>query len=168
VRLFVAVFPPDEVSRDLRRRLVGERGRGSPDARLTSIDGWHVTLAFLGEVGAERLADVERALAAVTVPRGIELRIRGGGQFGKGRSTVLWAHVDGDLTAVHADILRRLDSAGLPYDDRDFIPHLTVAYVRDPAVRRALDGYQGPPWTLDEIALVRSAPNEGYTLLKTW
>ena len=166
--LFVAIFPPDEVSRDLRRWLLGERGGGSPEVRLTPVDRWHVTLAFLGDVDAQRLPDVERALAAVTVPRGIELRLLGGGQFGKGKSAVHWAAVDGDLAALHADILQRLDSAGLPHDDRDFTPHLTVAYGREPAVRRALDGYQGPPWTLDEIALVRSAPNEGYTLLKTW
>jgi 2'-5' RNA ligase len=163
VRLFVAIFPPDVVRRDLHRRLAV-----SPNVRLTPVDRWHVTLAFLGEVGAERLPDVERALAAVTVPRGLELRLRGGGRFGTGRSSVLWAAVDGDLAGLHAAVRLRLDDAGLPYDHRAFRPHLTVAYAHEPTVRGALDGYEGPSWTLDEIALVRSVPNEGYTLLRTW
>ena len=162
MRLFVAVFPPDEISQDLRRRFVGA------PARLTPVAQWHVTLAFIGEVGAERLPDVERALAAVTVPKGLELRLRGGGRFVRAGSTVLWAAVEGDLAALHADIRRRLDEVGLPYDGRDFTPHLTVAYADEAGVWQALDGYHGPPWVLDEIALVRSSPNEGYTRLKTW
>jgi 2'-5' RNA ligase len=160
VRLFVAVYPPADVCRDLRRRLVGT---GERAVRLTPIDRWHVTLAFLGEVPAERLPRIEQALDAVTVPKGTELRLRGGGRFGKGRSTVLWAGVDGDLSTLHRDISERLGML-----DREFTPHLTVAYRDDPVVRLALDSYAGPAWALDEIALVRSVPNEGYTTLKSW
>ncbi|MEU4215674.1 RNA 2',3'-cyclic phosphodiesterase [Actinoplanes sp. NPDC026623] len=199
MRLFVAVFPPDDVRRDLHRRLIAASdGGGRPSTvldgdsrpfaapggdrplpsalprrrrggvRLTAIDKWHVTLAFLGEVPAERLTDVERALDAVTVPKDVELRLRGGGQFGRGRSTVLWANVEGDLGPLHAEVHERLDAAGLPHEDRAFTPHLTVAYAEDAAVSRALGGYVGPSWTLHEIALVRSDPNEGYTQLRTW
>jgi 2'-5' RNA ligase len=158
--LFVAVYPPDEVSWDLRRRLIGA---GKRDGRLTPIDRWHITLAFLGEVGVDRLPAVERALSLVTVPKGTELRLRGGGRFDKGRSTVLWAGVDGELGKLHRDVCERL---GMP--DREFTPHLTVSYQDDPVVRLALDGYAGPPWPLDEIALVRSDPGKGYTTLRNW
>ena len=136
---------------------------GNRIVRLTPIDRWHITLAFLGEVAAERLPEVERALDEVTVPRGAELRLRGGGRFGKGRSTVLWAGVEGDLAALHRDISGRL---GLV--EREFTPHLTVAYKDDAVVRPALDGYAGPSWPLDEIALVHSVPGAVYTTLKTW
>lgn len=162
MRLFVAVFPPNEISQDLRRRIVGT------PARLTPVAQWHVTLAFIGEVAPERLPDVERALAAVTVPRGLELRLRGGGRFVRTGSTVLWAAVEGDLAGLHAAIRQRLDAAGLPYDGRDFTPHLTVAYADEDGVWETLEGYQGPWWALAEIALVRTAANEGYTRLKTW
>ena len=160
MRLFVAVYPPDEVCWDLRRRLIGT---GEREVRLTPIERWHVTLAFLGEVDAERLPEIERALALVTVPKGTQLRLRGGGRFGKGRSTVLWAGIDGDLGELHRDVCERL---GLP--DRDFTPHLTVAYRDDPVVRLALDSHAGPSWPLHEIALVRSDPGEGYTTLRSW
>lgn len=160
MRLFVAIYPPDDVRRDLRHRLTGG---GTRSARLTPIDRWHITLAFLGEVPAEQLPGIEQALALVAVPRGTELRLRGGGRFGRGRSTVLWAGVEGDLAQLHSDVSARLGLAG-----RDFTPHLTVAYRDDPVVRLALDGYAGPAWPLHEIALVRSVPGEGYTTLKSW
>jgi 2'-5' RNA ligase len=161
LRLFVAVYPPDAVAWDLRRRLLGT---GERVVRLTPIDRWHITLAFLGEVAAERLPEVEQALGQVSVPRGTELRLRGGGRFGgKGRSTVLWAGVDGELAELRRDVCERL---GVP--DRDFTPHLTVAYRDDPVVRLALGDYAGPSWRLNEIALVRSDPGEGYTTLRSW
>lgn len=166
MRLFAAIFPPDDVCWDLRRRLLGARQPAR--VRLTPIDRWHVTLAFLGEVPAGRLPVVERALGAVSVPKGTALRLRGGGRFGQGRSTVLWAGVDGELGELHAEVRERLRAADLPYDERPFTPHLTVAYADDVEVRTALDGYAGPFWSLGELALVRSDPGTGYTTLKSW
>jgi len=160
VRLFVAVFPPDDVCRDLRHRLTDG---GTRRVRLTPIDRWHITLAFLGEIAADRQPEVERALETVTVPRGTVLRLRSGGRFGRGRSTVLWAGVDGELGQLHRDVTGRLGMA-----DGDFTPHLTVAYRDDPVVRLALDGYVGPAWQLDTMSLVRSVPGEGYTTLRSW
>ena len=160
MRLFVAIYPPGNVCRDLRHRLTDG---GARPVRLTPIERWHITLAFLGEVAEEGLPEVERALDGVTVPRGVELRLRGGGRFGKGRSTVLWAGVEGDLAALHRDVSERLGLVG-----REFTPHLTVAYKDDPVVRMALDGYAGPSWPLHEIALVHSVPGEGYVTLKSW
>jgi len=136
--------------------------------RLTPIDRWHVTLAFIGEVPAERLPEAERALGAVAVPKGAALRLRGGGRFGQSPSAALWAGVDGELGELHAEVRERLGAEGLPSDGRPFTPHLTVAYGDDPALRAALDGYAGPPWSLDELALVRVEPGGGYTTLKSW
>jgi 2'-5' RNA ligase len=165
MRLFVAVYPPGEVCWDLRRRLIDAGPRG---VRLTPVDRWHITLAFLGEVSEQRLAEVEQALDPVAVPKGTELRLRGGGRFGRGRSSALWAGVDGELAELHADIRERLRAADLPCDDRPFTPHLTVAYADDPRLRATLDAYVGPAWPLDGTALVRSVPGEGYTTLRSW
>ncbi|UQU64567.1 RNA 2',3'-cyclic phosphodiesterase [Couchioplanes caeruleus] len=160
MRLFVAVYPPDGVRRDLRRRL--DAAVSGRRVRLTNIEKWHVTLAFLGEVSPDRLPAAERALATVPVPRGRELRIRGGGGFGR---RVTWAGVDGELGDVAAAVRAALTEAGLPFDDRPFTPHLTVLYAHDDAVRAALDDYEGPAWQLDRIELVRSDPGGTYTTL---
>jgi len=175
--LFVAVLPSDEARADLKRRLAsathsGDR-RSRDRVRLTPADRWHVTLRFLGEVADERQADVERALDGAAARATFALRLAGGGRFGKGPSTALWAGVDGDLAALtdlHADVRDALDATGLTGDDRPLIPHLTVAYARDKGVLRALDDYVGPQWTVDEFVLVRSryADGGGYQNLRSW
>ena len=155
MRLFVAVYPPDGVRRHLRRHLdaVGAR-------RLTAMEKWHITLAFLGEARPDRLPG---ALAGVAVPKGRELRIRGGGSFHR---RVTWAGVDGQLGDVAADVRAALAGAGVPCDTKPFTPHLTVMYAHDERVLAALAGYEGPAWTLDDIELVHSAGGT-YTTLWT-
>jgi 2'-5' RNA ligase len=178
VRLFVAVFPSDEARADLKRRLAsatraGDR-RSRDTVRLTPADRWHITLRFLGEVADERQADVERALDGAAARETFALRLAGGGRFGKGSSTALWAGVDGDLAALadlHAGVRDALNAGGLTGDDRPLTPHLTVAYARDNGVLRTLVDYVGPQWTVDEFVLVRSRYADGgggYQNLRSW
>jgi RNA 2',3'-cyclic 3'-phosphodiesterase len=177
VRLFVAIFPPDEVRADLRRRLVGAlrpgrgrdhaggRDRPRPPVRLTPADRWHITLAFLGEVAEERVVEIEGALDTLPPPGKITLRLAGGGHF---QQRALWAGVHGDATAL-CDLHDRLAEV-LDLEPGPLTPHLTVAYARDNAVLHALDGYAGPAWTVDEIVLVHSRHGEGggYDRLRSW
>jgi 2'-5' RNA ligase len=168
VRLFVAAFPPVSVVSDLRKRLAGRPGEPRLTVRLTPADRWHLTLRFLGEVAGERQADVECALDGVPRAGKISLRLAGGGQFGKGRSTVLWAGVQGDLGALTG--LHDAVGAALGAESEPFTPHLTVAYANSGAVRNVLEGYTGPEWTVDEFVLVRShhADGGGYQRLRAW
>lgn len=169
MRLFVAVYPPDDVA-DHLASLVGElhvgraAGQGV-NTRLAARDNWHVTLAFLGEVPDGRLPDVTGALdgaAAQASPFGI--RLAGGGRFG----AILWVGVGGDvpaLTRLSRLVRRGLSGARVPYDRKRFRPHLTIARPGDridrarvAADRAVLDAYEGPSWTVSEVALVRSHP----------
>ncbi len=170
MRLFVAVFPPEDVLAALRGRITAVAGR---TARLTPVDRWHVTLVFLGDVEPELLPDIERALDGVPPAAPIPLQLSGGGSFGRGRSAVLWAGLDGDLdglAALHAGLRRTLTAAGLPHDERPFTPHLTVAYANSPQVREALRDHAGAMWTADEFVLVRSLHREGggYRRICAW
>lgn len=173
MRLFIAVFPPEDLVADLRREVADALARAGKKVRLTPVERWHITLAFLGEVGRERLHEVSDALDGLPAAGPITLRMSGGGAFGKGRSTALWAGIDGDLGAL-ADLQTRLRSSlaasGLPHDERPFTPHLTVAYVDSAEVRGALTGYAGPTWTAEEFVLVHSrhAEGGGYETLRTW
>jgi RNA 2',3'-cyclic 3'-phosphodiesterase len=153
VRLFVALFPPEDARTDLRRHLQAAVTR---PVRLTPLDRWHLTLAFLGEVPEPSRPAIEHALtrsAARHAP--FRLHLTGGGSFGSAR----WAGVDGDLPALfelEAGLRRELN-----LDDRPFTPHLTVTYRGSHEVRSALDGYAGPPWTATELVLVRSHHTTG-------
>ncbi|MGV9210920.1 RNA 2',3'-cyclic phosphodiesterase [Micromonospora sp. RB23] len=181
MRLFVAVCPPVEAVGHLgaqiaRLRLAAAAAAGAR-VRLVDPADLHLTLAFLGDVEAARLVDVESALglAADSFGDGLDgpprLRLGGGGMFGDGRRTVLWVDAQGDVAALHGLtrlVRERLRVAGLPYDDKPFRPHLTVARPGDrvdeadvEADRVVLDEYQGPEWPATELLLMRSHLGSG-------
>lgn len=174
-RLFVAIFPPEPALEHLGVLVDGlavARGGGAA-ARLTLREGWHLTLAFLGPVPSERLADAESAMARATrqwlatrAAAGLTLCLTGGGTFGTGDRQILWAGVGGDLLGLHelAEAVRAgLAAAGLRTDPRGFQPHLTISRP-GVAIRAALlttdasrlDDYHGPMWTVDAVDLVAS------------
>jgi RNA 2',3'-cyclic 3'-phosphodiesterase len=188
--LFVAAYPPADACDHLERRLQDLRvsvaaGRGV-NTRLARRDTWHVTLVFLGEVAEQRTADVHEAIErAVGVWRAAgsgapELRLAGGGRFGRGRFTLLWVGVDGEREALGRlarAVHRELKRDRLPYDNRPFQPHLTVARPGDrldrtdvDADRSVLAGYRGPAWPVGTVELVRShlGPKPWYEHLAAW
>ncbi|WP_411071270.1 RNA 2',3'-cyclic phosphodiesterase [Streptomyces sp. cmx-4-25] len=164
MRLFAAVLPPperlDELGHVVDRlcRLPGAEG-----VRWTSRPGWHLTLAFMGEVEEALLPELrvrlERA-ASRTPP--FSLRLHGGGHFG-GR--VLWAGVAGDLDVLRL-LAERSDAAarrtGIAMEEhRRYRAHLTVGRgdgVDPGPFLDVLDGFEGGRWEATELALMRSKP----------
>ncbi|PZF89637.1 RNA 2',3'-cyclic phosphodiesterase [Micromonospora deserti] len=190
MRLFVAVYPPaeavDDLCGQLARLRIGAAAAEGINVRLADPAHAHVTLAFLGDVEADQLIEVESALglAAEWSRNGREaaprLRLAGGGRFGRGRFTVLWVDVRGEVAtlAVLARLIRsRLRHARLPHDEKPFRPHLTVARPGDrvppadvAADLAALHDYQGPEWPAAEMVLMRShpGPRPTYDRLAAW
>lgn len=172
MRLFVAAYPPREAVDDLSalvsRLALGQPAKPGRSLRLAPPEQWHLTLAFLGEVPDGALDRAAAALAAsVGEPTDPPLlRLAGGGRFGRGRFTIVWAGLRGEVEALGrlADAVRReLRRARLPFDRKPFRPHLTLARPGDrlpadalAADLAALDRYAGPDWSVTEICLVRS------------
>jgi RNA 2',3'-cyclic 3'-phosphodiesterase len=181
IRLFVAAFPPAPVLDDLAELVnglhLGRAVAAGVNVRLAPPERWHLTMAFLGDVDPIRVPDARDALGkavagwSATAP---ELRLAGGGRFGRGRFTIMWAGVGGDVAAVTLlakSVRRQLKRARLPFDDKPFRPHLTLARpsgrlgpAEVAADLAALRAYQGPSWTVGELQLVRShlGPDPGY------
>lgn len=191
MRLFVAIYPPIDALDDLANRVdrlrVGRAAAAGVNTRVTARETYHVTLAFLGEVDDARLPEVEAALErAVAAWRPSHsaasplLWLAGGGRFGRGRFTLLWAGLRGDVLALGAlgvAVRQELKGAGLPYDARPLRPHVTLARPGDrldreavDADRAALNDYAGPPWPLAEMVLMRShlGPRPQYDRLAAW
>jgi RNA 2',3'-cyclic 3'-phosphodiesterase len=195
LRLFVAIYPPPEVLEHVATQAaelrIGQAAAGGVNVRLAVRDNLHITVAFLGEVADARLPDVHAALAtaaatwrrraAVTADADPpQLRLAGGGRFGRGRFTVLWVGLDGAVDALSSltrAVRRQLKHARLPYDRRPFRPHLTLARPGDRVDRKAIEAdraalnvYRGPPWPLAEMVLVRShlGPRPRYDRLGSW
>ena len=185
MRLFTAVLPPPGALTELAGAV--ERLKGLPDAdrlRWARPEGWHFTLAFLGEVDEVLLPGLRERLArAAHRHPAFGLRLAGGGRFG---DRVLWVGVEGDRTALRrlADsVTAQVRRAGVPTEDRPYKPHLTVARAGRTARRvdlrpyaAALGGFSGSDWRAEEFALVRShLPSSGvpgehprYETLEAW
>jgi RNA 2',3'-cyclic 3'-phosphodiesterase len=182
VRLFVAAYPPESACDDLSARLdglaVSKAHAGGVNTRLARRDTWHVTLAFLGEVADDRAPDAAAALERAAVGPPVTLRLAGGGRFGRGQFTVLWVGVRGDgLDGLATRVRHELRKGKLPYDDRPFRPHLTIARPGDKLDRAVIDAdrdllaaYEGPSWPVTEIRLMRShlGPRPSYDRLAGW
>ncbi|MCX4550134.1 RNA 2',3'-cyclic phosphodiesterase [Streptomyces sp. NBC_01387] len=175
MRLFAAVLPPEQAVSQLA--LVVEPLHALPGAaglRWTDRPGWHFTLAFLGEVDDALVPAVEDRLAqAARDHRPFGLGLAGGGCFGR-RS--LWAGATGEVAAMArlaAAAERAARDAGVRTEDpHPYVPHLTLA--RNDArtdlrpYAEALDGFTSDPWTVRELALVRSGGRPRYQVVAAW
>ncbi|MEU3030104.1 RNA 2',3'-cyclic phosphodiesterase [Streptomyces incarnatus] len=164
MRLFAAVLPPPDITAELApeadrlRRLPGADG-----LRWTDRPGWHLTLAFYGEVAEDVVPDLSARLARAarhTAP--FELALGGGGQFGHGRA--LWTGATGDVAALRL-LAGRAEAAGRRAglrleEHRRYQAHLTLARGRGAVDVRPyvelLRAFAGRSWRVTELALVRS------------
>jgi 2'-5' RNA ligase len=92
----------------------------------------HLTMSFLGNVGAEGEERLREALAQVQVPP-FFLPVAGVGAFGGERPSVVWAGVGQGhphLFALHHHIQDAVLHAGLEADLKPFHPHITLGRAR--------------------------------------
>jgi 2'-5' RNA ligase len=181
MRLFVAVVPPANVLAELAMATEPLR-LAAPGLRWAGTENWHLTLAFLGEVGEPALAGLstrlERAARRHPPQR---LALAGGGAFpAAARARVLWAGVEADrralgrLAASVAAGARRAGAAP-PDEGRKFRAHLTLARSAAPAdltsVVTGLRTFASTAWTADSVQLVRSHLGNGaprYEAVGSW
>jgi 2'-5' RNA ligase len=134
VRLFVALDIPHSVSEALAG-LSHQLSRTGDGARWVRLEGVHVTLKFIGETPLDRVAGVRAALGEVRGFSPIDLHFAGLGFFpNTRRPRVLWAGVTAGpaLKALAAAIETRLEPLGIPREERDFNPHITLARFDSP------------------------------------
>jgi 2'-5' RNA ligase len=127
LRVFYAIWP-DAIA---RRLLADAATRTAQQAcgRSTTVDNLHVTLAFVGEVDADRL-DALHAIGAGAAAAGhaFTLTLDRRGSFR--RQGIAWAGpsvVPEALARLVADLGDRLAQAGFRTERGPFAPHVTLA-----------------------------------------
>jgi 2'-5' RNA ligase len=144
MRLFTAI----DIPVDVRGCLGTQLDRLRPAAKLSwsSVEKLHITTKFIGEWPADRLEEMKTTLSQVASPDKIEIAIRGLDWFpNPRRPRVLFAGVDGgaELKSLADSTQQAVHSIGVPSEDREYSPHLTLARIRKPvpldAVRRLID-----------------------------
>jgi 2'-5' RNA ligase len=172
-RVFFALWPDEEVRaaiESLARDCVLRIGGRAPDAA-----NLHLTMAFIGEVPADRvpvLREIGKCVSALLSPFTLTLdRI---GAFRK--QEIAWvgtARANPPIQALADHLTARLTSAGFELDRRPFHPHVTLARR---ARTRELDAQLGDwatpiVWNVTALTLAASKHTQGalrYVTVDSW
>ena len=133
LRCFVAV---DVEDLNIVRKLTDvQRELASVGTRLKLVEpeNLHLTLAFIGEVPPPIVEAARRALGEVSLRR-FKIRLVGIGAFPTiNRPRVVWVGVSEgreELQVLAREVRASLKRHGVPFDKKEFVPHLTIARVK--------------------------------------
>jgi 2'-5' RNA ligase len=158
-RLFVAIPVPSDSEEDLVP-LIG----GLPGARWVGEGDLHLTLRFIGDVDGAKESMLRERLGTILFDP-FPLAMRGLGTFPpKGPPRVLWVGVEPSdaLMALRRAVDRCVTAVGLKPDGRKFIPHVTLARLRDTPVSRLQrhlvthSRFDAEPFLVEEFTLFSS------------
>lgn len=172
-RLFTAL----EIPRDAALSLSLLRG-GLPGARWIEVEDYHITLRFIGDVEGHVADEIANALDRVR-RLSFAVTLSGVGAFGSKKPHSIYAGVapSPDLAALQAEIERICQRLGLPADPRKFVPHVTLARLRnasDGDVARYLSGrgnFAAMPFRAGRFVLMSSRDMVGggpYVVEEAW
>ena len=142
VRTFIAIELPEEA----RVHLAAQQealARAGGEVRWVRVENIHLTLVFLGNVRAEEIPGVARAVREAAEGCGpIQLRVGGAGQFPpRGRPRVVWIGME-EPTGALERLQKRIAEATAPFaeriENRRYEAHLTLGRVRSPCGLEAL------------------------------
>lgn len=126
-RLFTGVEIPPDIGQAL-----GTMRGGLPGARWIDPENYHLTLRFIGDV--DDMIAQEVAMMLGRVRRGaFDVHLEGLTSFGgrKPRAVVATVAPEQALLDVQAEHERLMQRIGLEPEGRKYIPHVTLARLRD-------------------------------------
>jgi 2'-5' RNA ligase len=128
-RLFIAVDLPERIRDD-----IADLYGAIPGARWTEDAKLHITLRFIGDIDGVTAERVDCFLRTVRFTP-FTLSLKSTGFFPpRGRPRILWCGISRSDELIHLQkqIERGLTSkACLPYEDKKFHPHITIARLSD-------------------------------------
>ena len=166
-RLFFALWPNAAASANLAE--AGKNLHEICGGRRTRMDTIHLTLAFLGDVEPDRIGDLLALAGEIRAPAfGFNLT-----RFGWWpHNRIVWAapaETPAELTLLVDALKKSLLGAGFRFDDKPFVPHITLLRKADCGKNPLPAG--GIEWRAEDFVLVRSVPGESgpaYEVLGRW
>jgi RNA 2',3'-cyclic 3'-phosphodiesterase len=139
-RTFIALALNEKLQRFLGE-IISQVSQELPDLRWVDPNGIHLTLAFLGELSDEQLAEAIRASEeAAHKATPFEYRLKGLGIFGSPQQPrVIWMGVEdlpsgkvqgSPLQHLHRVLSKELELRDFEVEKRPFSPHLTLARLK--------------------------------------
>lgn len=150
LRLFTALWPDDEV----RRQLVAwqQAVAWSASARRVAPEKLHVTVNFLGQVPRSSLPAIREAMRVEASP--VRLRFDRFEVWRGGIAVLEVGSVPAELVELHRLVSGRLEAAGFAMEARPYRPHVTLGrHAVGSAIERPTTSVD---WNATEIVLVES------------
>jgi len=164
LRLFLALWPDD----DVRGQLAAQRCRWTWPAGsvLYQLGDWHVTLHFIGAVGADRVDAISSGLDVPFEP--FDLLLDQPQVWPRGVAVLCAGTAPHQLRQLHDRLGAALQALGLPVDARPYRAHVTLARRAAGAV--APLGVAPLRWRVRGYALVVSTGEKGqrYRVLRRY
>lgn len=131
MRTFIALDIPEKFADDVAA--LARVLSASAEGRFLARDTYHLTLAFLGDIddaeAARAMDAMDEAIGRLQESEGpILLSPNGLGKFGRPHDATLWLGIAKTpaLDALAANLREALHTRGLPFDDKPFLPHITL------------------------------------------
>ena len=163
MRLFTGLELPSDIALDLNFMQGGIMG-----ARWIDRENFHITLRFIGDIDDAMGRDIAEALEDAAI-QPFALSIKGIDVFGGNKPHAIIARLaeSPELIRLQASQERICQSVGLEPEGRKFIPHVTLARLRD-ADQRALRSfieshalYHSRSFVVERFVLFSSKPSRG-------
>lgn len=173
MRFFIALEITNE-NRAQIKYIQQEVSKILPSARLTNINKFHLTLAFIGDQPnslKERLIETMSKAVDTVSPFSVVPAYIGGFPH-LHHCNVIWVGVRGDidkLMIVQERIQTDLAYLHLPTDNRPFTPHITLVkqsglvldHILQDKLQKIMDRHFNPI-LIDSIKLFESIPDQGF------
>lgn len=138
IRAFIAIDLPQELKAGLKELQDRLREGSQVSARWVDPYRIHLTLKFLGNVAPDRIDGIARAMLKATEgTTPFQLKAGKPGAFpNPKRVQVVWIGIDGEIDKLQ-ELQKRIElnlaPLGFASESRPFVPHLTLARVREGA-----------------------------------
>ncbi len=138
IRTFIAIELPEEVENGLRSLECRLKTSNPASAKWVEPGSIHLTLKFLGETRLDLIPTISSALDNISNSTPFfTLSVTELGAFPDVRRVqVVWVGLTGDLSVLNQlqkNIEAAISPLGYPAETRAFVPHLTLARMRDSA-----------------------------------
>lgn len=136
----------NEILPSLRGRMSTLRAK--VDNRRESIS-WvnpqnlHLTLKFLGEISSKQLNEIKQVITEIAKTSfGFKIKLEAAGVFPNLHAArIIWIGDDQaplELKQIMQQLEIRLTASGIPQEQRDFRPHITIGRVKSPLIPSVL------------------------------
>jgi 2'-5' RNA ligase len=130
MRIFIGIPLPGEVKlylKETQTNLLLNKAQGN----LTDINNFHITLLFLGDLNQHQIEELAHELkSGLKDVSQFDFHLDSIGSFVKGLDQIIWMGTrqeDDLLKKLHRKIKLIVKSLDLPFDDKAFKPHITLA-----------------------------------------